>query len=121
MTARMYPAPVSYDIEEWQYKDETTREWVDVPSSVSRLVRHRATKVEFRYHKDPGTLVSATEWVEETQLVYKNQVAAQWWWLDNTGWHGPLSKEGAEAANEKFGIGKSIINKNPDTNKESTT
>lgn len=34
-----------------------------------------------------------------------------WYWQDHRGMHGPLSKESAEAANEKFGIGLPIEQK----------
>lgn len=35
-------------------------------------------------------------------------LGTRWYWEDMTGWHGPLSRESAQSASDKFGIGSEI-------------
>lgn len=35
-------------------------------------------------------------------------LGTRWYWEDMTGWHGPLTRESAQSASDKFGIGSEI-------------
>lgn len=35
-------------------------------------------------------------------------LGTRWYWEDMDGWHGPLSRESAQSASDKFGIGSEI-------------
>jgi hypothetical protein len=79
---RMYAHSTRYNVVEWAYLSEDGT-WTDAPGAAvarylasGRDVRHRETVREFTHHRDPGTVVEASEWTIENKNSERNTTAS---------------------------------------------